>query len=83
MRPHARDWAELEKDERIGIGQAAKPTNALGKGVPPKVYYYKLRLLSWLLPFFEVPGFGQASAVHRSSVLPVVSERGLSDFREA
>eukprot|EP01045_Picozoa_sp_COSAG04_P020658 COSAG04_NODE_2138_length_4717_cov_3.408402_2_plen_835_part_00 len=40
-RPHSHDWVELEKDERIGVGQAAKPTNALGRGIPPKVYYYK------------------------------------------
>ena len=38
---HGRDWLEVEKDERIGVGQAAKPTNALGKGLPPKVYHYK------------------------------------------
>ena len=36
-----REWLEVEKDERIGVGQAAKPTNALGKGLPPRIYYYK------------------------------------------
>ena len=36
-----REWLKVEKDERIGVGQAAKPTNALGKGLPPRIYYYK------------------------------------------
>ena len=36
---HARDWPELEKDERIGVGQAAKPIH--GRGIAPIVYYYK------------------------------------------
>ena len=39
---HGRDWLEVEKDERIGVGQAAKHTSLQGgKGTPPKVYHYK------------------------------------------
>ena len=39
---HGRDWPEVEKDERIGVGQAAKHSALQGgKGIPPRVYHYK------------------------------------------
>ena len=37
-----KDWPELEQDERIGVGLAAKHSALQGgKGIPPRVYHYK------------------------------------------
>ena len=42
---HGRDWLEVEKDERIGVGQATKHSSLQGgKGIPPKVYHYKRKV---------------------------------------